>query len=210
MNILYLNHYAGAPALGMEYRPYYLAREWVKLGHKVMIVAADFSHVRARQPKRAPPAGARASAPGDEIIDGIEYRWIATPPYQGNGVARMRNIVAYLTALWGQAGALARDFRPDVVIASSTYPLDIWPARRIARLAGARLVHEVHDLWPLSPIELSGMSPWHPFAVVCQCAENTACREADAVVSMLPLVHEHLARHGLDLNKLHIVPNGIA
>ena len=31
MNILYLNHYAGSPALGMEYRPYYLAREcsWV-------------------------------------------------------------------------------------------------------------------------------------------------------------------------------------
>ena len=209
MNILYLNHYAGAPALGMEYRPYYLAREWVKLGHKVMIVAADFSHVRARQPKRAPPAGARASAPGDEIIDGIEYRWIATPPYQGNGVARMRNIVAYLTALWGQAGALARDFRPDVVIASSTYPLDIWPARRIARLAGARLVHEVHDLWPLSPIELSGMSPWHPFAILCQQAENTACRDADVVVSMLPRVHEHMARHGLDLKKLRIVPNGI-
>ena len=60
MNILYLNHYAGSPALGMEYRPYYLAREWVRAGHRVQIVAADFSHVRARQP----PAG-------DETIDGI-------------------------------------------------------------------------------------------------------------------------------------------
>ena len=27
MNILLVNHYAGTPALGMEYRPYYLARE---------------------------------------------------------------------------------------------------------------------------------------------------------------------------------------
>ena len=33
MNILYLNHYAGSPALGMEYRPYYLSREWVRAGH---------------------------------------------------------------------------------------------------------------------------------------------------------------------------------
>jgi glycosyltransferase involved in cell wall biosynthesis len=95
------------------------------------------------------------------------------------------------------------------VIASSTYPLDIWPARRIARLAHAKLVHEVHDLWPLSPIELSGMSPWHPFALVCQSAENTACREADVVVSMLPKVRDHLVAHGLDPDKLHIVPNGI-
>ena len=62
MNILYLNHYAGSPALGMEYRPYYLAREWVRLGHRVRMVAADFSHVRTRQPQA-----------GDETIDHIDY-----------------------------------------------------------------------------------------------------------------------------------------
>ena len=30
---------------------------------------------------------------------------------------------------------LAADFKPDAVIASSTYPMDIWVARRIARRA---------------------------------------------------------------------------
>jgi hypothetical protein len=30
VRILYLNHYAGSPRYGMEYRPYYLAREWVR------------------------------------------------------------------------------------------------------------------------------------------------------------------------------------
>ena len=53
MNLLLVNHYAGTPALGMEYRPYYLAREWVRLGHRVMIVAATYSHVRTRQPEAA-------------------------------------------------------------------------------------------------------------------------------------------------------------
>jgi glycosyltransferase involved in cell wall biosynthesis len=72
------------------------------------------------------------------------------------------------------------------------------------------LVHEVHDLWPLSPIELSGMSRRHPFIVLCQAAEDAACRDADVVVSMLPKVHGHLASRGLDLRRLHIVPNGIA
>ena len=48
MNILLINHYAGTPALGMEYRPYYLAREWVRLGHRVTIIAAAYSHYRAR------------------------------------------------------------------------------------------------------------------------------------------------------------------
>ena len=50
MNILLINHYAGTPALGMEYRPYYLAREWVSAGHRVQIVAAAYSHVRTHQP----------------------------------------------------------------------------------------------------------------------------------------------------------------
>ena len=50
MNILLINHYAGSPRHGMEYRPYYLAREWVRLGHQVQIVAASWSHVRSVQP----------------------------------------------------------------------------------------------------------------------------------------------------------------
>ncbi|NDY93432.1 glycosyltransferase family 4 protein [Ideonella livida] len=198
MNILYLNHYAGSPALGMEYRPYYLAREWVRMGHEVQMVAATYSHVRARQPVAGP-----------ERVDGIDYLWVDTPAYQGNGLGRVRNIWAFLRRVWAQAPALVARQRPDIVIASSTYPMDIWVARRIARLAGAVLVHEVHDLWPLSPIELSGMSPGHPFARLCAWAEKTACRDADLVVSMLPKVHQHMAERGLDLRKLAIVPNGI-
>jgi glycosyltransferase involved in cell wall biosynthesis len=87
--------------------------------------------------------------------------------------------------------------------------MDIWVARRLARQAGAKLVFEVHDLWPLSPIELSGLSRRHPFIVMCQLAEDTAYRDADVVVSMLPKVHGYMASRGLDLKKLHIVPNGI-
>jgi glycosyltransferase involved in cell wall biosynthesis len=199
MNILLINHYAGSPRHGMEYRPYYLAREWVKLGHKVQIVAATFSHVRSHQPAQAV----------DEDIDGIAYRWMETPPYVGNGIGRVLNIWAFLKQVWQQARHWATHFHPDVVVASSTYPMDIWVARRIARLAHARLVHEIHDLWPASPIELSGMSPHHPFALLCQKAENDACRDADRVISMLPKVAGHLAAHGLDLRRLHIVPNGI-
>jgi glycosyltransferase involved in cell wall biosynthesis len=199
MRILYLNHYAGSPQHGMEYRPYYLAREWVKVGHRVQIVAASYSHVRRRQPDV-----------GEETLDGIAYRWLPTPAYTGNGVGRVLNIASFLKQVWRGAKRWASDFKPDVVIASSTYPMDIYVARRIASMAGAKLVYEVHDLWPLSPIELTGMSPLHPWALLCQKAENDAYRDADVVVSMLPKVGDHMAAHGLDLSKLHIVPNGMS
>ena len=206
MNILYLNHYAGAPALGMEYRPYYLAREWTRLGHRVQMVACATSHVRATAPvHRDHPI----HAPTHQDIDGIDYLWFPGPAYQGNGLGRVKNIWAFLRQVWRASRRIATQFRPDVVIASSTYPMDIWVARRLARMARAKLVFEVHDLWPLSPIELSGMSPRHPFILLCQKAEDDAYRDADVVVSMLPKVHAHMAGRGLDLKKLHIVPNGI-
>ena len=203
MRILYINHYAGSPRHGMEYRPYYLAREWVDAGHEVQIIASAQSHLRSRQPELA--GGRRL----DEIIDGIRYVWFATPAYHGNGFARVRNMAAFVSRLFSESKRIAAEFKPDVVIASSTYPLDIWPARRIADLAGARLVFEIHDLWPLTPMELGGMSRWHPFIMLLQAAENDAYRYADSVVSMLPKVSEHVEAHGLAPGKLNVVPNGV-
>ena len=76
MNIVYINHYAGGPAYGMEHRAYYLAREWVRAGHRVTIVAASHSHVRARQPQL------NGGGPFTiEVVDGVRFVWCATPAY---------------------------------------------------------------------------------------------------------------------------------
>ena len=45
MNILYIDHYAGSPEMGMEFRPYYFAREWEKLGHGVRV----YRTIKARE-----------------------------------------------------------------------------------------------------------------------------------------------------------------
>jgi glycosyltransferase involved in cell wall biosynthesis len=203
MRILYINHYAGSPRHGMEYRPYYLAREWVQSGHEVHIIGSSQSHIRSRQPRLS------GQHRLDESIDGIHYTWFETPLYLGNGVARVRNMGAFVSRLYIESKRLATSFKPDVVIASSTYPMDIWPAHRIAKLAGAKLVFEVHDLWPLTPIELGGMSRRHPFIMLVQAAEDYAYRHADAVVSMLPKAGQYMESRGMDSKKLHIVPNGI-
>ncbi len=206
-NIILINHYAGSPGYGMEYRPYYLAREWVRNGCKVTIIAASFSHVRRSQPDFEGSSKGRQSR---EQIDGIDYLWYSTSPYKGNGSGRVWNITRFLWGVWRDAKKISSLCRPDVVIASSTYPLDVWVARRIAKYSGAILIYEIHDLWPLSLIELAGLSRFHPFVVLCQIAENAAYRHVDAVVSMLPLVHDHVVSHGLDPEKLQIIPNGIS
>lgn len=203
MNILLINHYAGSPQHGMEYRPYYLAREWVQSGHQVHIIASSESHVRSNAPvlndqKRL-----------DETIDGIQYTWLKTPTYTGNGIGRVKNMAMFVLRLLHEGRTIANTLKPDIVIASSTYPMDIWPARRIAKLTNAKLIFEVHDLWPLSPMELGGMSKWHPFIMLVQQAEDYAYRHADIVISMLPKVRDYMESRGMTSHKLHIIPNGI-
>ena len=202
MNIFLINHYAGSPKMGMEYRPYYLAKEWVKMGHTVNILVANYSHIRTINPVLKKDIE-------EENIDGINYIWINTPKYKGNGVGRIKNMYAFINKTWIKAGYFAKTYKPDVVIASSTYPSDNYVAKKIAKLSGAKYIYEVHDLWPLSPMELGGMSKYHPFIVAMQHAENLAYRKADAVVSMLPATQEHMKEHGLDLRKWHYIPNGI-
>ena len=203
MKILLINNYAGAPLYGMEFRPYYLAREWVRAGHKVRIIAGSYSHIRAQQP--ASFNGAHAT----QQIDGIDYCWYRTPSYKGNGLGRVKSMLSFILRLWRDAKAIANDFKPDVVIASSTYPMDIWPAERIAKLSEAKLVYEVHDLWPLSPMELGGMSRWHPFILWVQWAEDYAYKKAQHVVSMLPKTLEYMVSRGMSPGKWAYVPNGV-
>jgi glycosyltransferase involved in cell wall biosynthesis len=101
-----------------------------------------------------------------------------------------------------------KKFKPDVVIASSTYPMDIFPSRKIAKYYKAALIYEVHDLWPLSPMQIGGYSKKHPFIRIIQRAENFAYKYCDAVVSLLPNAKEHMTDHGLNPNKFHYIPNG--
>lgn len=197
MNILLINHYAGNPQLGMEFRPYYLGREWVRSSNRVMIVGGSFSHLRKQQPTAE-----------RETIEGVEYVWIPLKPYKGNGLGRIRSMFDFVRKLWFGYKKYIGNFKPNVVIASSTYPFDIYPARKIAKHYGAKLVYEVHDLWPLSPMELGGYSKYHPFIRIMQMAEDYCYRHTDKVVSLLPNAFDHMIERGMKKEKFAYIPNG--
>ena len=198
MKILLVNHYAGSPDLGMEFRPYYMSIEWIKKGHEVLIVGATYSHLRKNQPQV-----------GQQKKDGINYLWIKTNTYKGNGFGRIFSMFSFVFKLCLKIHKIVKNFHPDVVIASSTYPLDIYPAQRIARQSNAKLVFEVHDLWPLSPLELGGYSKYHPFILTMQLAENYAYKHCNKVISILPCAKNHMIEHGLKKDKFYHIPNGI-
>jgi len=200
MNILIINHYAGSPYYGMEFRPYYLAREWVKQGHNVTIIAASFSHLRQHNPKVVKDFQ-------EENIEGIKYVWFKTPEY-GGSLARIRNMMTFVWKLKKNDKRIAKDYKPNLVIAGSCYPLDNYSAHKIAKLAGAKYTYEVRDIWPLSPMLIGGYSKYHPFIWVMQKAEDYAYKHVDKIVSLLWNAEGHMLEHGLAPGKFVCVPNG--
>lgn len=200
MNILYIEHYAGSPYYGMEFRPYYLAHEWVKQGHTVTIIGASFSHLRQHNPVVMKDFQ-------EEVVDGIKYVWLKTPQY-GGSIARIKNIMTFVWKLNHNVKRIAKFFQPDLVIASSTYPIDNIPAYKIAKAAGAKYSYEIHDIWPLSPMLIGGYSKYHPFIMVMQWGEDFAYKHADKIVSLLWNAEEHCKEHGLKEGKFVCVPNG--
>jgi len=203
MNILIINHYAGSPELGMEFRPYFLAKEWIKLGHKVIILAADFSHLRSKQPFVD-------SDLQSENIDGIVYVWLKTTKYTSSGLKRILNMLMFTIKLLINNKKIAAFTKSEIVIASSTYTLDIYSAYFIAKKNKAKLVFELHDLWPLSPMIIGNYSKHHPFIWLSQRAENFACRKSNCCISLLGNAKDYLIQHGLKNEKFFHIPNGFS
>lgn len=202
MNILLINHYAGSPERGMEFRPWLMAREWQKLGHTVTVVAADFTHLRRQNFEVL-----RSFTEVD--VDGVPYVVLKTPHYQGNAVGRGLNIASFCLQLSAHAGKMARCYQPDAVIASSTYPVDIYAASKIARKAGARLYFELHDLWPLTPMVMGNLPWWNPLILLLQGGENAAFSRSRKIISILPDADQYIRERGYDVGKFVYIPNGV-
>ena len=93
MNILIINHYAGAPHLGRELRPYFFAKNWQKAGHHVTIAAADHTHLRSNAP-------VEGHEPELRRIGEVSYLFFPTPRYNDSIAGRGRNIAAFVKGLW--------------------------------------------------------------------------------------------------------------
>ena len=173
-----------------------------RAGHNVLIVTASYTHLRSKQF----PVSEKIEK---ILIEGINYLVLKTPSYEENNYKRIFNILAFLYGLKRNWKKIVNEFNPNVVIASSTFCFDIYSSKKIADISGAKLIFEVHDLWPLSPIELGGYSRWHPYIFFMQRAENFAYKYSDKVVSILPKTLDYMIDHGLKKDKFVHIPNGI-
>jgi len=187
----------------MEFRNYFVARELVKLGHKVTIVSASYMHLFKELPKTE---GKKYSF---ETIDGIEYIWVDVPHYSSStDKKRVWKWFVFVKKLYELP--VKKMEKPDYIIASPMAPFLIKPAHHFAKKFGAKLVYEVKDIWPLSLMELGGYSKKHPFIRLMQWFSDYAYQKSDLTITVLANAYEYMKTHGLKEERFKYIPNGIS
>ena len=202
MNFLFINHHANAPKYGNPYRTYAMAKALVRGGHKVTIVASSYSHLRLEQPPRN--FGITC-----EVHDGITYLFLPSICAGNTRLAKVLNIFSFVFFLAIYRNAIQSKADPDIVIEGTTYILPIIISYRISRLARAKLIYEVRDLWPASPIEISGKSKNHPFFLLISWVQKYALQHADCVVSTLRYADQYFTKEVIPPKMFAHIQNGV-
>lgn len=198
-HITIINQYIGSPYHGMEYRHYYLAKNLIEQGYAVTLVSASYSHLFSNPPE----------IEGDfkkEIIDDIEYIWIRTPKYRSSkSIGRVWNMLYFARAL----RKIDKEISRSHIIVSSPSLFPVRFGYKMAKKFGAKLLFEVRDIWPLTLVEISGLSAINPIVIYMRFYEKFAYKHSSKVISLLPTAKEYFENSGMDRKKFVYLPNGI-
>lgn len=148
-----MNHYATDTFFDRGGRHYCFAKYLREKGYDVTVFCASTVH---NTKINVDTAGKNYKV--DEV-DGIPYIFVKTPEYQGNGLARVKNMIDFYIHLFPASKAVAKEWRkPDVILASSVHPLTLEAGIRIAKKMRVPCVCEIRDLWPESIVAYKKMS----------------------------------------------------
>lgn len=203
MNIWIVNHYALPPTEVGGTRHYALARELIARGHNVTLIASNFNHASRQAIAATQRTGLR-----HEVVAGVPFLWLPTPPYSGNTVARMWNMLVFAGRVWSGQG-MRRCERPDVIIGSIAHLFGAFAAERLAQRLRVPFVLEVRDLWPQTLIDMKLMGPQHPAVRIMERIERHLYRRAVGIVSLLPDAAAHMVDKGAAPEKIVWIPNGV-
>jgi glycosyltransferase involved in cell wall biosynthesis len=182
----------------MEYRHYYLAKELLKRGFEVVLISGSYSHLFSSLPKVEDKFTY-------ETIDGIEYIWIKVPRYgSSKSLGRIWNMFLFS---WRLRSLKIPESSHVIVSSPSLFPIKI--AKKWAEKFQSKLFFEVRDIWPLTLVEFSNISPLNPIIKLMEYYEKFAYRNADKIISLLPNAQEYFVSRGMQAEKFVYLPNGI-
>jgi glycosyltransferase involved in cell wall biosynthesis len=184
MNICVISKYAPPPKYcKVAPRLFYLAREFVKMENKVILITSDSNHL--------------AEFPGShdiynyEVVESILLWWIKTKKY--SKTASLSRLLSWLDF---ERKLFKFDTKkldnPDVVIVSSLSIFTILYGYYLKKKFSSFLIFEIRDIWPLTMIEEGDFSKWNPLILLMKLIEKFGYKRADLIVGTMPKLDLHV------------------
>ena len=202
MHILFLSHYFVPENNAPAARVHGMAREWVRLGHRVTVLTGA-----PNVPAGVVFEGYRNRLYQEEWIEGIRTARVWTYLAANRGrVRRGLNFLSYMAAA-GAAGSALRP-RADVVIATSPQFFAGWAGVPVSRAHGAPLVLEIRDIWPASITAVGALKEGRVVRAL-EGLERALYDAADHIVAVGEGYRQNMMRKGVATAKIDVVTNGV-
>lgn len=205
MKIWLINHYAVPLQYYPLARPSLFAKNLIRMGHEVTIIAASTVHNSESKNLIEDDSKVRMI-----IDDGIPYVLINCTPYQGNGVKRVRNILEFARRLPRVLDSLDK---PDAIVATSFDPFSCYAGIKYAKKHGIKAVAEIADLWPETLVAYNGVSPRNPVVKYLRRIEKKIYTQADRIVFTMEGAYDYIVEQGweriIPKSKVYYINNGI-
>ncbi len=207
-----LNHYATDTFVDLGGRHFYMADQLIKSGHQPTIFCASTIH----NTENVIDTGNQRYRI-DQAKE-IPYVFIKTPKYNGNGLQRIKNMIAFYRNLF----PVAKDFvekygKPDVILASSVHPLTLVAGIKIAKKLGVPCICEIRDLWPESLVAYGILNKNNVLTKLMYLGEHWIYKKADQLIFTMEGGRDYIIQKRwdkenggkIDLTKVHHINNGV-
>ena len=205
MKIWLINHYAVPPQYYPLARPSLFAKNLIKMGHDVTIIAASTVHNSKSQ--NLIEDGSKVKKITD---DGIPYVLINCRAYEGNGIDRVINILQFARRL---SGVLRTLEQPDAIVATSFDPFTCYEGIKYAKRNGIKAIAEIADLWPETLVAYNGVSPKNPAVLYLRSIEKKIYTMADRIVFTMEGAYDYIKEqqweNDVSKSKVAFINNGI-
>jgi len=197
-----LNHYAQEPKGAGGTRHFHFAECLPEFGWEATIIAASVELNTGRQRLES---GQKCRS---DLVSGVPFLWVRTPPYRGNGSGRLRNMLAYSGRVLLRR--TTRDLpRPNLIIGSSVHPFAAAAGLALARRHRVPFVFEVRDLWPQTLVDMGQLAEGALLVRFLRKLEVFLYRRAERIVVLLPHAADYIVPLGISPAKIKWIPNGV-
>ncbi len=201
MIIWYLSAYD--QPFGQSQRTFEFSKYFTKSGYQVTFFTNAYCHFTKRNVRKIPLSRLWVT----ETINDVRIVWMKTYNYKGNGIGRLINGI---TNSFVYSIFLFRSRQKPNVIVAPSVPIIIGYFGLIsAKVAKTNFIYEIRDLWPIVLVQMGYFTEHSLVFKLFRYMEKKIYKEADAIVSTIDNVNDHIVNCLGYKKEVTIIPNGI-